>query len=49
MCCILQVEFACLPQQRRLDDENKKKVLNMLALKVEKTTPKAYDCRDRPY
>jgi len=34
--CVLQVEFAHLPQQRRLDDESKKKVLSMVALKVNK-------------
>ena len=32
----LKVAFAHLPQQRRLDDESKKEVSDMLALKVNK-------------
>ena len=33
---LLQVEFAHLPQQRRLDDDRRQKVSDMLALKVNK-------------
>ena len=37
MCIVLlKVAFAHLPQQRRLDDENRKEVSDMLALKVNK-------------
>ena len=37
MCIVLlKVAFAHLPQQRRLDDESRKEVSDMLALKVNK-------------